>query len=101
MNIPESIFHKIMLFNSHPVADLFNKAFEDMDYKPHKFYNDWCLSKYNRHRNYGMSLVDILDLKDEELKTYWLTQWKKETNPKFCLGIPECDCYDCINSDDD
>ena len=26
--IPEHIYHKIMLFNSHPVADMFNIEFE-------------------------------------------------------------------------
>ena len=99
MNIPESIFHKIMLFNSHPVADLFKKEFED--FETHNFYNDWCSSKYNRHRDYGMSLMEILDIKDEELRTYQVKQWKREKNPKYCLGISECDCYDCVNSDDD
>ena len=36
MNIPENIFHKIMLFNSHPVADLLKQesvALRCMRYK--------------------------------------------------------------------
>ena len=28
--IPESLFHKIMLFNSHPVADLYKTTFEHL-----------------------------------------------------------------------
>ena len=77
-NFPVQLFDKICLYNIHPVADIFNEAFEEMDYKPQNCYNDWCLSKYNRHRNYGMSLMDILDIKDEELKQYWIKQWKRK-----------------------
>ena len=49
-----------------------------------------------------MSLMEVLDIKDEELRQFWIQQWKRKTNPRFfCLGIFECDCYDCVNSDDD
>ena len=102
MNIPESIFHKIMLFNSHPVADLFNNEFEDSPKTNYNFYNNWCKFKYiRRRRNYRMSLMEVLDITNLELRTYWVKQWKREKNPKYCLGISECDCYDCVNSDDD
>ena len=28
-NLPEEVFNKIMLYNTHPVADLFNKELEE------------------------------------------------------------------------
>ena len=32
MNIPETIFHKIMLYNSHPIADIMKNVFDDYSF---------------------------------------------------------------------
>ena len=56
MNIPETIFNQIMLYNSHPVADLFkqddeielftrNHFDEFNDFSRYSFYNIWKRNK--------------------------------------------------------
>jgi len=39
MNIPEIIFNKIMLYNSHPVADVFKNEFYDILHRT-TYYDD-------------------------------------------------------------
>ena len=52
MSIPIEIFNKIMLYNSHPVADIFNDAYgDDFEYvqescnglEPDSFYEFWSM----------------------------------------------------------
>ena len=54
--LPENVVNKIMLYNSHPVADLFKKEFEDdllLHFTPHKTrthikcYDDMILFAYD------------------------------------------------------
>ncbi len=40
MNIPQEIFSKIMLFNSHPVSDVFKSEFHDVLHKIKTYYDD-------------------------------------------------------------
>ena len=47
MNIPESIFHKIVLFNSHPVADMFKQVFKDELNALNKLENEDGISFYD------------------------------------------------------
>ena len=51
MSIPTEIFNKIMLYNSHPVADLFkdnwDEHIDEMMDDNVSFYNIWC---YERER---------------------------------------------------
>ena len=50
MSIPESIFQKIMLYNTHPVADVFkseyNHLYDDVDEM--SFYEVWLTNFSNR-----------------------------------------------------
>jgi hypothetical protein len=49
--IPESIFHKIMLFNSHPVADMFKNSFQHLLEK----------SQYYEPSVYSFDMIWLLD----------------------------------------
>ena len=40
MNISKEIFSKIMLYNSHPVADVFRSEFHEVLHKINTYYDD-------------------------------------------------------------
>ena len=50
MSIPECIFHKIMLYNTHPVADVFKSEYNHMydDVDEMSFYEVWLTNFSNR-----------------------------------------------------
>ena len=50
MSIPESIFQKIMLYNTHPVADVFKSEYNHMydDVDEMSFYEVWLTNFSNR-----------------------------------------------------
>ncbi len=49
--IPESIFHKIMLFNSHPVSDMFKNSFQHLLEK----------SQYYEPNEYSFDMIWLSD----------------------------------------
>ena len=65
MNIPESIFHKIMLFNSHPVADMFKQKYKCLieyamegEEEDENFYYQWIDAKEQNRYNFGTFIDD-------------------------------------------
>ena len=67
--IPEHIYHKIMLFNSHPVADMFNIEFE------------YLIEKSKRYDPNDYSFDQILYL-DRQMRIHERNE-EPEDDPEF------------------
>ena len=73
MNIPENIINKIMLYNSHPVADIMKKVYEEycFDDDDHLYAQYW-LERKKRDGNlelydYDEFVAELSDGDDEDL----------------------------------
>jgi hypothetical protein len=89
MNIPESIFHKIMLFNSHPVADMFKQKckclIEDAmegEEEDENFYFQWIDAKEQNRYNFGT-------IKDDTNYCNYCNEWVRRCSAGGCMQCRE------------
>ena len=59
MNIPEDIFNRIMLYNSHPVADMMKNVFDE--YRFDFDYDDTLYGKFYLWRKHIEGNLEVLD----------------------------------------
>ena len=60
MSIPEVLFQKIMLYNTHPVADIFKSEYKNMydDVDEMSFYEVWLTNFSNRAKQNYMNWLN-------------------------------------------
>ena len=85
MNIPESIFHKIMLFNSHPVADMFKQKYKCLiedamegEEEDENFYYQWIDAKEQNRYNFG-TIIDDTDYCN------YCNEWVRRCSAEGCM----------------
>ena len=59
MNMPEDIFNRIMLYNSHPVADMMKNVFDE--YRFDFDYDDTLYGKFYLWRKQVEGNLEVLD----------------------------------------
>ena len=68
MNIPECIFHKIILYNSHPVADLMKNVFDEYSFDFD--YDETLYGKFYSHRKKIEGNLEFVDDNEENTWGY-------------------------------
>ena len=70
MNIPKEIFSKIMLYNSHPVADVFRSEFHEVLHKIKTYYDDDGELFYSMWQNQRIEVNNTQDDNDYDSEFY-------------------------------